>query len=258
MAPRHGLSLSESQLPYRKMEKLTVSLWRRHGCSVAGTDLQICKPRSVKVTGRSGRLSGPALRRPYASSRLCQETQPWSPLVTQPGALCTLVVIFYIYCLLILILDTAIGPEGFDNLPKVTQWAFESCALTREPTFFPFISIASGVCSRFYREVCLPRPPPHFIKRRLPERGEEAGRAGCCCPLVAARPPAGGAGGPLHREAPAALQSLPRLSASPEGHRACAGERERGPQLRDLNQVTHPARRGTAGAAGVRGCCWRT
>lgn len=196
MAPRHGLSLSEPQLPYRKMEKLTVSLWRRHGCSVAGTDLQICKPRSVKVTGRSGRLSGPALRRPYASSRLCQETQPWSPLVTQPGALCTLVVIFYIYCLLILILDTAIGPEGFDNLPKVTQWAFESCALTREPTFFPFISIASGVCSRFYREVCLPRPPPHFIKRRLPERGEEAGRAGCCCPLVAARPPAGGAGGP--------------------------------------------------------------
>lgn len=80
-----------------------------------------------------------------------QEAQPWSPLVTQPGALCTLIAIFYMHNLVVLIPNTAklgnyypIGllenrSPGVNNLPEVTQWPFELTALIWERTFFPFI-----------------------------------------------------------------------------------------------------------------------
>lgn len=42
--PREVLSLSEPQYPYRKMEMIAVSPWWQYGCSLAGKDLQMCRP----------------------------------------------------------------------------------------------------------------------------------------------------------------------------------------------------------------------
>lgn len=73
--------------------------------------------------------------------------------------------------------------------------------------------------------------PPILTSAVCPSAGKRPAGLGAAAPWWPRGPLQARAGSTLHREAPGALQSLPRLSPSPEGHTACAGERERGPQL---------------------------